>query len=386
MIQQKNIQQLSMKMKSIFDPNFIPNKVLHRDEEIEILNSIMLPAFEENFGVNILITGTQGIGKTVLSNYSMKDSIINMENRTKSYFPIKINCAYKNELSICFNLMNRLDNMEKVVCELDNINEEYLWHKITKRVKRIQDKGDNIILQFDEINLSYIEEYQKIMRWSKDNNITTITNGHTKFIENLRKDKQNSNWVDAKIHLRPYSTEELFDIINQRSSLAFSESQIKKESVSFIVDLVSEFDLTRPSTCIEILKTIYPVVKSGSYVTPDLVRKACSKMDMFDFDSYELISNGVEISRVSLCLASGVSSFFKKNSLESYISLAGLWDRFILKCEEFNEVCNREGFQVALGELQKIGWISPSQSKIDQYYTLIEPEVIEESLDLLLSP
>ncbi|MFX1369221.1 MAG: hypothetical protein ACFFAY_11520, partial [Promethearchaeota archaeon] len=55
--------------KGLFDPYYVPEKLLHRDRELETIDGIYRDCYEEDYGVNCLVHGITGVGMTVFSRY-----------------------------------------------------------------------------------------------------------------------------------------------------------------------------------------------------------------------------------------------------------------------------------------------------------------------------
>jgi len=80
MISKSNIKNEYVGPKAIFDPNFIPPKLLFRKKEENSLYSILNDSITDEFPLNILYQGIQGIGKKVIINKVLKDLIIDNVN------------------------------------------------------------------------------------------------------------------------------------------------------------------------------------------------------------------------------------------------------------------------------------------------------------------
>ncbi len=371
--------------RALFDPNFTPNELLHRTTELDLFESILSPAISEGYSVNILNLGVRGIGKTVLSNYiPLYLLTTHPEFRKVKFSLIRINCAYKNDSAIGWSLARSLEVFGEEWRNIPQIPPEQLWYELSLAIKKRQKSGLSFVIILDEIDSSYLENYNRLIRWAKELNLSTITNSQSSFTFVFGENKENWSWIDAKIHLKPYTARQLYDIVEQRINLAFTKTKVPVDVISLIVDLVAEYDCTRPSTCMEILRLVYPKVVKNKSLTPELIREACFETGVFMDDGFDLISNGTEISKPALYLAKGLVSYFEKYHLAAHISMTDLWQRYLLKCEEFGTPSTLNEFQAAVAELERFGWISLSHHKRNHYYTLINPKMMREAVDLLL--
>ncbi|MFW9937869.1 MAG: hypothetical protein ACFFD5_09480, partial [Candidatus Thorarchaeota archaeon] len=80
MIVEPNHSKSYIGPKAIFDPNYVPKQILFRSQEVHSLYSILNDSFSDNFCLNILYQGIQGIGKKVIVNRVLKDLSIQNSN------------------------------------------------------------------------------------------------------------------------------------------------------------------------------------------------------------------------------------------------------------------------------------------------------------------
>ena len=76
MIVKSNINYTSVGPKALFDHNFIPPNLLHRKKEEKSLYSILDDSISDDYSLNILYQGIDGIGKKVIINKVINDLLI----------------------------------------------------------------------------------------------------------------------------------------------------------------------------------------------------------------------------------------------------------------------------------------------------------------------
>jgi Cdc6-like AAA superfamily ATPase len=81
--------------RAIFDQDFIPPTILHRQKEERSLFSMIKDSFTDNFSINILYQGIEGIGKKVIINKVVRD-LNNFHDNNVNMWKIKVNCQEKN--------------------------------------------------------------------------------------------------------------------------------------------------------------------------------------------------------------------------------------------------------------------------------------------------
>ncbi|MHA2123294.1 MAG: hypothetical protein ACW990_19010, partial [Promethearchaeota archaeon] len=77
--------------KALFDPEFIPPKLLYRKKEQNSLNSILTDSIIDKFSLNILYQGINGIGKKAMANKVIND-LINKRGEVNRIFKVCIDC------------------------------------------------------------------------------------------------------------------------------------------------------------------------------------------------------------------------------------------------------------------------------------------------------
>ena len=48
---------LTKSPKGLFDPYYVPDKLLHRDREMDTVNGVYKDSFEDEYGINCLVHG-----------------------------------------------------------------------------------------------------------------------------------------------------------------------------------------------------------------------------------------------------------------------------------------------------------------------------------------
>ena len=85
--------------RALYDPNYIPPKLLHRNKELKSLLSIFHSSLnpEDQFNINAYIYGIRGVGKTVFSKYFIKLlESNNEENFTNIYLDMAVKSPDEN--------------------------------------------------------------------------------------------------------------------------------------------------------------------------------------------------------------------------------------------------------------------------------------------------
>jgi len=112
MISKSNINNDYIGPRAIFDPDFIPPNLFFRNKEEKSLYSILIDSIKDEFPINILYQGIQGIGKKVIINKVLKDLITN-DLETFPFYKISIDCKEKSLEELIFSLLTELNRYSK---------------------------------------------------------------------------------------------------------------------------------------------------------------------------------------------------------------------------------------------------------------------------------
>ncbi|MHA1933154.1 MAG: hypothetical protein ACW96X_11470, partial [Promethearchaeota archaeon] len=140
--------------KAIFDPNFIPPQILFRKREMKSLTSILTDSLSDEFCLNILYQGINGIGKKVIVNKVIDD----LSRRNKGFnniHKVYIDCKEKNLEELTFSALNDLINISKLNINFEsllNSNLSHLWN-----VFKLVCKKTDFNLFFIFTNVEYLK-------------------------------------------------------------------------------------------------------------------------------------------------------------------------------------------------------------------------------------
>jgi len=223
-----------MQMRGIFKrdrevlrPSYIPDKLPHREEQINHLASILATALNGQRPSNVLIFGKTGTGKTATIKF-IGNEVKRAEDQYGHVEYLYMNCEIVDtQYGVLQNIGNRF---------IDDFNERIPftgWS--TERVynilrERIDDSNRVIVIVLDEIDrLVYKSGDDVLYHLTRINDdldnaklsIVGLSND-LKFTEFLDP-RVKSALGEEKMVFPPYNAEQLKDILNQRAKLAFEE-------------------------------------------------------------------------------------------------------------------------------------------------------------------
>ncbi len=174
--------------RDILRPAYLPDRLPHREGQIDQLAQVLVPALRGDRPSNVLIYGLTGTGKT-----AAVDRVYQL-------------------------LLEKLDDRKRVVIlALDEID------------RIVAKNGDDFLYQLTKVN----EDLQRSCL-----SLIGISN-ELKFTEYLDP-RVRSRLGDEKMVFPPYNAEELGVILSQRAGIAFSDGAIGPEALSLIAALAAQ--------------------------------------------------------------------------------------------------------------------------------------------------
>ncbi len=395
MIIKSNVNKNYIGPKALFDPNYIPPRLLYRKKEENSLLSILNDSISDEFCLNILYHGMNGIGKRVIVNKVINDLLIKNKDCVKIN-KICVDCKEKQIEELIFSLLNELSACSNFNFDFRTIlksNFTHLWNTFKLACNKID---SHLFFIFNNIEYLEPEIFHKFLQFSKETNITLISTVN-KFLKPGTMDLLSD--FDFKHKLDFFSYHELYSILKQRVLLSFSH-EIDKNLIKYITDLICEEYVPVPGKGIEILRDIYPIIKNnkGSY-NFELLEICQNEFDTFQIsDEFNIINYLSEEDILTVVFLDNLSNLFI-SKMNYYVSCNELMECYELSCEYLESTKNDYEFYSLIEEMLNIGIIKPSKRtqyknnvnkgfnnmNYDFFFTIINPKQIKVIIDTIFN-
>lgn len=222
--------------RDVLRPTYTPSNLPHREEQINGLASILVPALRGETPSNVLIYGKTGTGKTAVAKYVGKElEEAGTEDRKCSV--IYINCeVVDTRYRILAHLARHFDKeipmtgwpTDQVYSEFRNAldEEKKVVVIMLDEVDKLVRKGDDILYNLSRVNSDLIRSKVSIIGISNDLKFTEFLDPRVK-----------SSLGEDEIIFPPYDAEQIKDILEQRASLSFSPGALQES----VIPLCSAF-------------------------------------------------------------------------------------------------------------------------------------------------
>ena len=333
--------QSVFKDEAKLDINYLPQKLPHREREQRLLMEFFsfILHYPERMAQRVIITGDVGTGKTALAQ-NFGDSItLEANKRALKLRYVHVNCreCRGSLLPILHHAVTifqpkypaRGYSVEEVLSTLMQVLDEenaFMILTLDEFDSLIENEGSDAVYK-----LTRLQE----MRQGKPQRLSFIfIMRDLKAIEQLDASTR-STLQRSIISLERYGKEQLFDILNDRVSMAFELGTVEED----IVDLIAELAFKETGNArfgIELLWRAgkYADAQDADRVKPECVRLAVSSI-IPGLRRNELAGLGLHEKLFLLAVA----RYFKENE-EAYASLSEVEKAYAVVCEEYDEQPN----------------------------------------------
>jgi cell division control protein 6 len=215
-------------------PEYVPDKPVGRDREIDKIVNALRPVTNRNRPENLLIHGEAGIGKTTCVEYVFKH--LEQETRVKT---VSMNCwQYNSRSSLLTELLIQVGypapRKGKPVDEL------------LSKIREWVEKNRSIAISLDEFDqldhqTQVIYDLQ-MLNHEVDNQvgIVMISNQQPEEIQLDPRSESRLNY--QKLHFKPYTKDDILEILKSRAEKALHPGTIEEDVLEGIAESVADED------------------------------------------------------------------------------------------------------------------------------------------------
>jgi cell division control protein 6 len=387
-IEDELLSSTVIKNPNILDFDYIPEELVHRDDQLKYLAQMFKPLLS-NVSQNVIIKGPIGTGKTVIAK-KFCISLTNLARKQGNIIEyVHINCRKRTTdsmtlLGILNHFDSRFPDRGFSVQEMLQVLKKQLIRK-NAQILIILDEVDSLLKKSGS-NLIY-----NLTRFSDESSLektpVSLLLISQKDILPLLDIAALSTFKRSNVlSLDKYTRDELFDIISQRVKLAFHTESVDSDSIDLISDIASEWGDAR--FAIELLwkAGIAADHQHVERVTPEHVRAA--KAETYSIVTESKLKN---LEKHQLLTLYAIAKRLKKDQT-AYVNTGKAEKTYILTCEEYEEKPRTHTmFWNYIKEIENAGFINikPSSKghiRTTQLISLpdIPAEIVREKVEKLL--
>jgi len=221
--------------RDVLRSTYTPSELPHREEQINNLASVLVPALRGETPSNVLIYGKTGTGKTAVAKY-VGSELESASCNSKCSF-IYINCeVVDTQYRVLAHLARHFDRdipmtgwpTDQVYDELRTALDEIpqMVVIVLDEVDKLARKGDDVLYNLTRINSDLDTSRVNIIGISNDLKFTEFLDPRVK-----------SSLGEDEIIFPPYNAEQIRDILEHRAAMAFKPEVLMED----VIPLCSAF-------------------------------------------------------------------------------------------------------------------------------------------------
>ncbi|MEM3399944.1 MAG: AAA family ATPase [Candidatus Micrarchaeia archaeon] len=356
-------QKTIFKNRNVLLPQYIPETLPHREEEIRCIMKLISPALKNERPSNVFIYGGTGTGKTSCVKHVVK-KFTEIESRTTCFY---INCRV-SKATTTYRIF------EKIVREM--LGNKTTGHGFSRIYEWLTDwmkkENRNLIVVLDEIDMVQdIDELVYVLTRSNDD----LQNLFISFVGISNKislkerlgPRSKSTLFESEIVFTPYNAKQLKSILEQRVSLAFHEGCVDQSAINLAAAIAAQETGDARYALKLLLKAGELVDEMGASLITDKHVEAARRSADEDIavdaicslpDHQQLVLYAV----ASLSLEGGKYSKLSGDTVESILS-GDVYERYKVCARRFGkEPRSARWFRHYLNELEMLGLITMTAS------------------------
>ncbi len=332
------LRQSVFKDESKLDINYIPQKLPHREKEHRLLTEFFsfILSCPERMSQRVIMTGDVGTGKTALAQHFGANLTSDANKRGMKFRYVHVNCReYRGSLSPILhqaltafrpNYPMRGYSSEEVLTALMQILDEEKASMILTL-----DEFDSLIEKEGSDAVYKLTRLQET-RQGKPQRISFIfIMRDLKALEQLDASTR-STLQRSIIILERYGKQQLFDILNDRVSMAFELGTVEED----VVDLIAELAFKETGNARFGIELLWRAGKYADAQDSEQVAAECVRIAISNIIPGVKRSDLVRLSLHEKMFLLAIARYFKENE-QAYASLSEVEKTYGVICEEFGE-------------------------------------------------
>lgn len=351
------------KNHEVLRPSHIPERLPHRDSEIQFLGKALGSALRNNRPSNIFLYGKTGTGKTIVSKFVTKYLRQRATSIGKNIIVSLLNCV---EVDTDYRVLARLCEVVGETVPFTGLPTDEVFQRFKTK---LDSKKQLLIVVFDELDKLHHKSGDNVLyqltRINSDLkraqvSLVCITNDLS-FKETLDP-RVRSSLSEEELVFKPYNATQLEDILSDRAEEGFNEEVLAPAVISLCAALAAQ-EHGDARRALDLLRVAAEIAERGSEekVNEKHVRKATKQIE----------KNTVEEVLVSLPVQSKVvlwSVYILEKSSLKIITTGDLYKIYLECCKitGLDPITPRRANSL-LNELSMLGVVNTKVVSLGRY-------------------
>ena len=267
------------KNKATLDHRFLPDKLVHRDQQIRQIAKYWVDVLDGVTPTNLTLYGKTGTGKTAASKFA-REQLMEVANEESIFVKIEyIGCTdFTTEYQVIAELCNRLGKNvpKRGWTKAEVINSFRDIFKYLSNGKKLQ-----LIVILDEIDILLSKDGDGLLyTLTRTDNVAILSISNYLDFKNLIKSRVTSSLNDQEIVFPPYGAGQLADILTERAELSFKENVLDGDVIPLCSAMAAKEE-GDARYALDLLKNAGELAfdEDSKTVTSDHVKRAKDKIE-----------------------------------------------------------------------------------------------------------
>jgi cell division control protein 6 len=334
--------------------DYVPEKLVHREEQMSTLRMLFRPVFEDNRSETAFITGTVGTGKTATVKRFCEDLKKYGMTSGKTVDYVMVNCRQRNtENAVVLHILRHFDqghpdrgfSVSEMLRTLRGIVESR-----KTRLVIVLDEAD-ILIKKNAVDLIY-----QLSRFNEEsitatNSVSLILIAQEYILDMIDVASLSTFKRTNTIRFDRYKRDELRDIVKIRADEALFSEKVHEDAIDLIADISSEWGDAR--FAIDLLDKSARKAENREHgeITAEEVREAKAMIYSVVTES-KLKDLDIMHRIVLLAIARSIKD-------KAYVVTGNAEKTYAVVCEEYNEKARKHTqFWTYVQDLERAGLIT----------------------------
>ena len=338
--------------------DYVPPRLVHRDEQMKRLITLYRPVVESNMSQNVVLTGSVGTGKTATAKRFCMDLKDYAEKKQKAIDWVLVNCRQRNsESSVVLHIVNHFQP-----------NFPDRGFSITEMLrilrKDLEKRRLHLLIVLDEADMllkrAGSDIIYKLTRFGEEGvdarELVSLMLISQKNVYDMLDASSASTFKRTNIiEFGKYTLDELRDIVAQRAELALHDGAINQDAIDLIAEVSSEWGDAR--FAIEILEKAGMLADEEGAGAIDVEHVRAAKAEAYSsVTESKLIGLDTHQKLALLAIA-------KASKGKAYVTTGEAEAAYRVACEEYEEKPRAHtAFWGLLKDLDMLGVVSAKKS------------------------
>jgi len=333
---------------------YVPEKLVHREEQMSTLRMLFRPIFEDGRSETAFITGSVGTGKTATVKRFCEDMMRYGSETGKNIDYVLVNCRQRNtENAVVLQILRHFDR--------GHPDRGFSVPEMMRTVRNIiESRRTRLVVVLDEADIlvkkNAVDIIYQLSRFNEESanhsaSVSLILIAQEYIIDSIDVASLSTFKRTNTVRFNRYKRDELRDIIKVRADEALWEGKIRDDSIDLIADISSEYGDARFAIDLLDKSARKGENKENGMVTAEEVREAKAMIYSVVTES-KLTDLGKNHRIALLAIARSIKD-------KAYVIMGAAERTYGVVCEEYGETARKHTqFWTYVKDLEKMNLVT----------------------------